>query len=45
MASQERGKAVYYDKVFGLLNEADIGIKTSGGNFPLEYLFARLLEL
>ena len=45
MASQERGRAVYYDKVFGLLNEADIGIKTSGGNFPLEYLFARLLEL
>jgi|Deesub1362A_J573_1020465.scaffolds.fasta_scaffold00004_312 DNA polymerase-3 subunit delta len=32
-------------KVFALLNEADIMIKSSGGAFPLEYLLVRLLQL
>lgn len=46
MASFDRDKnRSYYDKVFSLLNEADIKIKTSGGTFPLEYLLIRLLQL
>ncbi|MCE5195330.1 MAG: DNA polymerase III subunit delta [Nitrospiraceae bacterium] len=35
----------YYYKALELLNTADIQIKTSGGSFPMEYLFARLLQL
>jgi len=44
MSTQDKGRTDYYDKVFSLLNEADIGIKTSGGTFPLEYLLMRLLR-
>lgn len=45
VALNDRGKnRSYYDNVFRLLNEADIRIKTSGGNFPLEYLLVRLLQ-
>jgi len=44
MAAREQGKKPYYAKVFELLNEADIRIKTSGGTFPLEYLLVRLLQ-
>lgn len=35
----------YYKRVFELLNDADILIKSSGGTFPMEYLFVRLLRL
>jgi DNA polymerase-3 subunit delta len=35
----------YYTQVFELLNEADIRIKSSGGNYPMEYLLFRLLRL
>lgn len=45
MASRDKGKTAYYRKVFELLHEADIHIKTSGGTFPLEYLLIRLLRV
>ncbi len=45
MSEKERGRTGYYTKVFELLNEADIRIKTSGGTFPLEYLLIRLLQI
>jgi DNA polymerase-3 subunit delta len=44
MASGDRTRKASYDKVFELLNEADIRIKSSGGTFPLEYLLIRLLR-
>ena len=44
MATREHGRKAYYSRVFELLNEADIRIKTSGGTFPLEYLLIRLLQ-
>lgn len=31
-------------KVFNLLHEADLALKASGGKYPLEYLFIRLLQ-
>ncbi len=34
-----------YAKALELLNEADIRIKTSGGAYPMEHLFAKLLKL
>lgn len=43
--SNDRGRKEYYERVFGLLHEADIGIKTSGGAYPLEYLLVKLLRL
>jgi DNA polymerase-3 subunit delta len=45
MSSQDRSRSAYYRRVFELLNEADIGIKSSGGTFPLEYLLVKLLRL
>lgn len=33
------------EKVFGLLNEADFMVKSSGGAYPLEHLFSKLLRL
>ena len=45
MSSRERGKAAYYDRVFALLHEADVRIKTSGGVFPMEHLLIRLLRI
>ena len=45
MSSRDKGKTVSYDKVFELLNEADVRIKTSGGTFPLEYVLIRLLRI
>jgi DNA polymerase III delta subunit len=45
MSSRDKGRTAYYDKVFALLNEADVRIKTSGGMFPLEYLLIRLLRV
>lgn len=45
MSLKDKGRAAYYSKVFELLNEADISIKTSGGAFPLEYLLIRLLQI
>lgn len=33
------------EKVFALLSEADLMIKSSGGAYPLEYLLVRLLRL
>lgn len=45
MYARDRGRAAYYNKVFELLNDADIRIKTSGGAFPLEYLVIRLLRI
>jgi DNA polymerase-3 subunit delta len=44
MATREQERKAYYSRVFQLLNEADIRIKTSGGTFPLEYLLVRLLR-
>lgn len=40
-----RREKEYLLNVFGLLNRADIEIKSSGRNFPIEYLLARLLRL
>jgi len=45
LSLRDSGRASYYSKVFDLLNEADVRIKTSGGVFPLEYLLIRLLRL
>jgi DNA polymerase-3 subunit delta len=45
MSSRDKEGSAYYNKVFELLNEADIRIKTSGGTFPLEYLLIRLLRI
>lgn len=45
ISARDPKRGVYYSKVFELLNEADIRIKTSGGTFPLEYLLIRLLEI
>ncbi len=44
LSAQSNG-GEFYRKVFELLNEADIQIKTSGGAYPMEYLLARLLKL
>jgi DNA polymerase III delta subunit len=33
------------ERVFDLLNEADLMIKSTGGAFPVEYLLVRLLRL
>jgi DNA polymerase-3 subunit delta len=35
----------YLLKVFELLNQADVDIKSSGRNFPMEYLLIKLLRL
>jgi DNA polymerase-3 subunit delta len=35
----------YFFRLFELLNRADIDIKSSGRNFPMEYLLTRLLRL
>ncbi len=45
MSSRDKGRAAYYNKVFELLNEADIRTKSSGGTFPLEYLLVKLLRI
>jgi DNA polymerase-3 subunit delta len=37
--------SAYYRRVFELLNDADIQIKSSGGTYPMEYLLVRLLQL
>lgn len=45
MASRDNGRdTAYYQRVFEILNDADIGIKTSGGSYPFEYLLIRLLR-
>ncbi|HET6515383.1 MAG TPA: DNA polymerase III subunit delta [Thermodesulfovibrionales bacterium] len=44
ISSRDKDHSAYYDKIFGLLNEADLGIKTSGGTYPMEYLLIRLLQ-
>ncbi|MCL5021852.1 MAG: DNA polymerase III subunit delta [Nitrospirae bacterium] len=43
--SKERRGDERYRRVFELLSEADAGIKTSGGTFPLEYLLVKLLRI
>jgi DNA polymerase-3 subunit delta len=35
----------YFLKIFEILNKADIDIKSSGRDFPLEYLFVKLLRI
>lgn len=45
MSLREKGKTAYYKNVFELLNDADVQIKTSGRNFPVEYLLIRLLQI
>ncbi|HXX56487.1 MAG TPA: DNA polymerase III subunit delta [Thermodesulfovibrionales bacterium] len=45
LSQRDKGKRGYYDRVFGLLHEADLRIKTSGGTFPMEYLLIRLLRI
>ncbi|HYA26373.1 MAG TPA: DNA polymerase III subunit delta [Thermodesulfovibrionales bacterium] len=45
MSSKDRGREEYYRKVFELLNETDISIKSSGGTYPLEYLLVKLLRI
>jgi DNA polymerase III subunit delta len=35
----------YYNRVFELLNRADLGIKSSGGLYPMELLLVELLKL
>ncbi len=44
MYAKDTARTAHYDRVFELLNEADLRIKTSGGTFPLEYLLVRLLR-
>lgn len=44
LAAQEQREGAYYDRIFHILHEADAGIKTSGGNYPLEYLLVTLLR-
>lgn len=39
----KRVKGKDIEKVFNLLHEADLALKLSGGKYPLEYLFIRLL--
>jgi len=43
----ERASSKWKDreKVFSILNEADVMMKSSGGAYPVEYLLARLLRL
>lgn len=43
-ASTAKGKGEYYGRIFNILHEADLNIKSSGGNFPMEYLLIRLLQ-
>lgn len=43
-ASTDKGRGGYYRKIFDILHEADLNIKSSGGNFPMEYLLIRLLQ-
>jgi len=46
MASKGREEeSTYYKKVFHLLREADLRTKSSGGTYPLEDLFIRLLRI
>ncbi len=45
MSSGDKDRSAYYNRVFELLNEADIRIKSSGGTFPLEYLLVKLLRV
>lgn len=45
MYARDTARAAHYDRVFELLNEADLRIKTSGGTYPLEYLLVRLLRV
>lgn len=45
MQTKEGPQKDYCHKVFELLNDADIQIKSSGGAYPMEYLFVRLLQL
>lgn len=40
-----RAENEYFSRLFGLLNMADIDIKSSGRTFPMEYLLAKLLRL
>ena len=40
----QQGKA-YLLNIFGLLHQADIEMKSSGRNFPVEYLLVKLLRL
>jgi DNA polymerase-3 subunit delta len=35
----------YFNRVFGLMNEADVAIKSSGSAYPMELLLVRLLKL
>lgn len=35
----------YFVRAFEILNKVDIDIKSSGRNFPMEYLFVKLLQL
>ena len=35
----------YFSKVFEILNRVDIDIKSSGRDFPMEYLLVKLLRL
>ena len=35
----------YYYKIFSVLNRADVGIKSSGGPYPMEFLLVKLLRL
>lgn len=45
MASREKGRdTTHYQRIFEILNDADTGIKTSGGSYPFEYLLIRLLR-
>lgn len=43
-ASTDKGRGKYYNRIFEMLHEADLSIKSSGGNFPMEYLLIRLLQ-
>lgn len=42
--SRLKGEDRSLERVFNLLHEADSALKASGGKYPLEYLFIRLLQ-
>lgn len=44
MASAGKGRRGHYVRIFDILHEADLSIKSSGGNYPMEYLLIRLLQ-
>ncbi len=43
--NNSRSERGYFNRVFGLMSEADVDIKSSGSSYPMELLLLRLLRL